>query len=116
LLLLTKKLPQPEFAEEKITDMGAGIYKLEIFVENNGFLPYPIAMGQRNEEPAPLVVVIDGEIEFLQGTKRQTVGSIGGNQVKKLTWIIKAENKPTITAKLESAVFADDVKQIKIGG
>lgn len=116
LLQLTKKMPDISVADSKITDLGAGIYKLELYVENKGYLPYPISMGQRNEHPAPVVVILEGEITFLEGIQRTPLGSIGGNQVKKLTWIIKAEKKPTISAKIESAVFGTSVKQIKIGG
>ena len=116
LLQLSKKMPAISIADNKVTDLGGDIYKLEIFVENKSYLPYPISMGQRNGHPAPVVLVLDGDIEFMDGIKRTPLGSIGGNQVKKLTWIIKADKKPTINAKLESKVFGTEVKQIKIGG
>ncbi len=116
LLQLAKKMPSVSIVDNKVTELGGDIYKLEIFVENKGYLPYPIAMGQRNSHPAPVVLILDGDIEFMDGIKRTPLGNIGGNQVKKLTWIIKADKKPTISAKLESAVFGTDVKQIKIGG
>jgi len=116
LLQLSNKLPAIAIADQKVTDKGAGVYKLEIFVENKGFLPYPTAMGERNKQPAPVVVVLEGEVDFLEGLKRTPLGRIGGNQVKKLSWLIKAEKKPTISVKLESTVFGSEVKQIKIGG
>jgi hypothetical protein len=55
-------------------------------------------------------------MEILQGKKRTPLGSLNGNQIKKLTWIIQAKKKQEISAKIESAVFTDVVKQIKIGG
>ncbi|MCG6187568.1 M14 family metallopeptidase [Maribellus maritimus] len=116
LLQLSEKIPSVLFADEKITDLGGGVYKLEIYIENKGYLSYPIAMGERNSQPAPVVITLDGEVDFLEGISRTPLGSIGGNQVKKLTWLIKTDKKPTITAKIESAVFGTDVKQIKIGG
>jgi hypothetical protein len=116
LLQLSKKIPDIGIKDSKLTALGDGIYKLEIYVENNGFLPYPIAMGQRNSQPAPVVVVLDGDFDTLEGIKRTPLGNIGGNQVKKLTWIIKAGKKSSITAKVESSVFGTGVKQIKIGG
>jgi hypothetical protein len=116
LLQLSKKLPDILIADEKITDLGGGIYRLELYIENKGYLPYPIAMGQRNSQPAPVVVILDGEINFLEGIKRTPLVSIGGNSVKKLTWIIQASNKPEITAKIESTIFGTTEKQIKIGG
>lgn len=73
-------------------------------------------MGERNKQPAPVVVVFDGDVEFLEGIKRTPLGSIGGNQVKKLTWLVKADKKLTLSVKLESTVFGSEVKQIIIGG
>lgn len=116
LLQLSKKLPALNLADQKITDLGAGVYRIELFVENKGYLPYPISMGERNKQPAPLVLVIEGEVDFLEGMKRTPVGTIGGNQVKKLEFLVKTDKKPTISVKLESAVFGSVVKQIKIGG
>jgi hypothetical protein len=115
LLQLTNKLPQIGIASEKITEMGGNVYKVELYIENKGYLPYPIAMGQRNNQPAPVVVVLDDEMLILEGTKRTPLGAIGGHSVKKLTWIIQTDKK-TINAKIESAVFGTVEKQIKIGG
>lgn len=116
LLQLSKNLPAISLADEKMTDLGAGVYRLELYVQNKGFLPYPITMGERNKQPAPVVIVLEGDVEFLEGIKRTPLGSIGGNQVKKLTWLVKADKKPTLSVKLESTVFGSEVKQIKIGG
>ena len=116
LLQLTKQLPEINIVDQKVTDLGAGVYRLELFVENKSYLPYPIAIGQRNSQPAPFVVLIEGNVEVLEGVKRTPLGTIGGNQVKKLSWVLKADKKASLTAKIESAVFTDVVKQINIGG
>jgi hypothetical protein len=116
LLKLTTKMPKIAIGDKNVTRLGENIYKVEIYIENNGYLPYPTAMGQRNSQPAPVVVVLDGEIQLMEGLKRTPLGAIGGNQVKKLTWIIQAEKKPEVTVKIESAVFGNVEKQIKIGG
>jgi hypothetical protein len=115
LLQLTTKLPQIGIASEKITAMGGNVYKVELYIENKGYLPYPIAMGQRNNQPAPVVIILDGEMQILEGIKRTPLGAINGNTVKKLTWIIQTDKK-TFNAKIESAVFGPAEKQIKIGG
>ncbi|MEI7830390.1 MAG: M14 family metallopeptidase [Prolixibacteraceae bacterium] len=116
LLQLSKKLPDIQLMKEVVTDLGAGVYKLELFVENKGILPYPTAMGAKNKQPAPVVVVLEGEnLELLEGYMRTPMGDIGGNQVKKLTWTIKTDKK-LIKAHIESPFFDATVKQIKIGG
>jgi hypothetical protein len=116
LLQLTKEMPEISLVKEELTDLGSGIYKLELFIENKGYLSYPIAMGQRNRQPAPVVLVLEGNFEILEGNTRTPIGSIGGNQVRKLTWLIRTNKKAEISAKLESAVFGEKVKHIKIGG
>ncbi len=116
LLQLSKKLPDLQLMKEVVTDLGAGVYKLELYVENKGILPYPTAMGAKNKQPAPVVVILEGEnLEILEGYKRTPMGDIGGNQVKKLTWTIKTDKK-MIKAHIESPLFDATVKQIKIGG
>ncbi|HWS01575.1 MAG TPA: M14 family metallopeptidase, partial [Prolixibacteraceae bacterium] len=83
LLTLSKKLPELHLMKEVITDLGAGVYRPELYVENKGVLPYPIAMGNRNKQPAPAVIVLEGEnLEILEGYQRTPLGEIGGNQVK----------------------------------
>jgi hypothetical protein len=116
LLQLSKKLPHISLAGEKITPKGAGVYQVDLFIENKGYLPYPIAIGERNKQPAPVIIVLEGDAELLEGLKRTPLGRIGGNQVKKMTWLIKTDQKLVISVKLESAVFGSELKQIKIGG
>jgi len=116
LLQLTTKLPEISFVKEEFTELGGGVYKLEMYIENKGKLAYPIAMGSRNNQPAPVIIVLDGDMEILQGKKRTPLGSLNGNQIKKLTWLIQAKKNQEISAKIESVVFTDVVKQIKIGG
>lgn len=116
LLQLTGKMPHIFVADNKITSHGAGVYKLELYIENRGFLPYPVSMGQRNSQPAPVVVVLEGDFELLEGLKRTPAGAIGGNQVKKMTWMLKAGKKTELTVKVESSIFGDTDERIMIGG
>lgn len=115
LLKLSAELPAFDIVDSKVTEMGGGVYKLEIYVANTGKLPYPTSMGQRNNQPAPVLVVLENDIELLEGRTRTNVGSLGANQVKKLSWLIQTDKKE-VSATIESVVFADVVKQIKIGG
>lgn len=116
LLQLSEKLPEISFSDEKVTDLGAGVYKLELYIENKGYLPYPISMGERNQQPAPVIILLEGNVQMLEGIQRTPLRKIGGNQVKKLTWLLKAGKSTEITAKIQSAMFGTKVKQIKIGG
>ncbi len=117
LLQLTTKLPQIRFLSEEVTPLGAGVYKLDLYVENAGILPWPTAMGARNRQPAPVVILLEGkEVQFLEGFPRTPLGPLGGNQVKKLSWILKTDGKQEVTVTLDSPLFAKSMKTIKIGG
>lgn len=116
LLQLSEKLPEISFSGEKITSLGSGVHRVELYIENKGELPWPISMGERNRQPAPVIIVIEGEVELLEGLKRTPLGTIGNNQVKKLTWLVKAEKNETITAIIESKVFGTVKKEIRVGG
>lgn len=113
---LATKIPDISIAEEKITDLGAGLYRLELFLENKGILPYPTDMGQRNQQPAPIVIILEGnDIELLEGLKRTPVHYIGGNQVRKFTWVIKSARAGELTARLESPIIRNHTRKITIG-
>ncbi|MCY1723353.1 M14 family metallopeptidase [Prolixibacteraceae bacterium Z1-6] len=117
LLQLSNKLPDITIEDYKITQKGSGIYTLELFVANNGELGYPISIGQRNNQPAPVIIVLNGDVELLQGKNRTPLGSVGAHQIRKLTWLIKTTPAPpNVTVKIESVVFKNEVKQINIGG
>lgn len=117
LLQLSTKLPHLRLMKEEVTDLGAGVFKLELFVENYGSLSFPIAIGARNRQPAPAVIILEGEnFELLEGYRRTPAGDIGGNQVKKLSWIIRAGKNSRLKARIESIHSDSEVKQIKIGG
>jgi hypothetical protein len=117
LLQLTNKLPQLEIESQKVTRLGTGVYKIEVIISNNGALPYPIAMGERNNQPAPVIAILNGDFEILDGKTRTPLGSIKANQLKKLSWMVKTSGKAMqASVRLESTVFTDKVQQINIGG
>ena len=114
---LAKKLPKLQILEVKSTDKGSGVYQIDAWIENNGSLPFPTAMGKRNKMPAPAIVTVDGtEIVLLSGRKRTPVNELAVKKPVKMTWIIKSDKKCTLTIKLESKQAGSDSKQINIGG
>ncbi|MBS0011343.1 MAG: hypothetical protein KFF49_08025 [Bacteroidales bacterium] len=113
---LVKKMPELAISEFKVEDRGAGIYALDIWVENNGFLPFCTQMGKRNKIPAPAVITIEGEgLEFLSGRKRTPFHELDGKKAVKHTWLIRTEKNNTLKINLESKTAGHDSKQIKLG-
>ncbi len=113
---LSEKLPRIEIADEKITMLGAGIYRLELFVANYGGSSYPTEMGQRNQQPAPVILTLDGkDVELLEGQQHTPIHQIGENQVRKFTWVVKSEKPSEITARLEGRVIINQTRKISFG-
>ncbi len=114
---LVKRLPALALTDVKVTDNGSGVYRLELWVANEGSLPFPTAMGKRNKVPAPAVITLEGEgIEILSGKKRTPVAVVGGLKSVRYTWLIRSTGKRTITISLESHQAGNDTEQIIIGG
>lgn len=114
---LADNLPELAIYESKVTAKGAGIYQLEIWIENKAYLPYPIAMGKRNEQPVPVILILEGKgIEFLEGYKRTSVNAVPGKSKVKKKWLIKAKKPTDIQITISSPATGKDSKTVKIGG
>ena len=117
VLGLVKRLPRLAIAEVKMTDKGGGVYQLEAWVTNEGFLPFPTAMGKRNKVPAPAIVTLEGDgIEILSGKKRTPVSEMGGMKSARYLWLVRSPKKGTMTIRLESKQAGIDSEKITIGG
>ncbi len=111
---LVKKAPKLNIAEVKTENLGSGIYKIEVWVENVRFIPFPVEMGNRNERPVPAVLLIeDANMEILEGKQRTPILSIKGMSNQKIEYLIKTKSS-SITFKLESKSAGNDQKQIKL--
>jgi hypothetical protein len=114
IFTIADKLPQLKITDYKVKSLGADVYQLEIWIENKGYLPYPTAMGERDQAPAPCVLVLEGEsLEFLSGYKRTPIKSVAGLKAVKQVFIVKLKGK-TIKARLESKSVGNDSKEIKL--
>lgn len=113
---LSEKIPRIEINSEKVTDLGSDIYRLELFVENTASLPYPTDMGQRNQQPTPVVLVLEGkDIQILEGMARTPIQSLGGYQTKKLSWVIRCSKSSDLKAMLQGPAIMNQTRSLKIG-
>ena len=114
---LLKRLPKLEIAEVKTTEKGGGVYQVEAWVTNGGYLSFPIAMGKRNKVPAPAIMTLEGDgIEILSGKKRTPVGEVGGMKSVRYVWLVRSPKKGDMTLRLESKQAGNDSEKINIGG
>lgn len=114
---LVKKLPIIKISDVKVTDMGAGVYKIKVWIENRGFLPYPTEMGKKNARISNIIVTLNGKgIKLLNGKKRSIIKSIGGNGNKSVEWLILSSKPASVLIKSETRIASNDSKSINVGG
>ena len=114
---LASMLPRISLGDIKVETLGSGLYRIEAIIENQGRLPYPIAMGSRNGRILPVIIVLDNPgITILEGKTRTKVSSVPGKGAAKAAWLIKADNPLKITLKALTMNAWTDEKEISVGG
>ncbi len=113
---LAEKLPRLRIVKAKGEPMGSGVFRLKLWVENSGYLPFPTAMGSRNSHPAPAVITLgNNDLAMVDGLKRTVVKEIGGGQAKLLTWIVRGQNGQKIKIALTHPSGWNDTTTIVLG-
>jgi hypothetical protein len=116
LLELAKKLPRLKIGPTRVEAKGAGVYALTAWVENTGSLPFPTAMGKKNQHVAPAVLTLDGKgLTFLSGRKRTPINDVDAGRSVKLEWLIQAPERGALDLVLESTNAWSDRGTIALG-
>ncbi len=114
---LAKMLPRVAIGNVRIEQRGGDIWKIDAWVVNNGFLPYPTHQGERCKRPSPVAIEIDGDsVEMLEGRGRVVVGLLeGSGGFKKVTWVIRAAGGTRVRLAARSFSAGGDVKDVVLG-
>ena len=114
---LCKGIPELVLEDKKITAIGDGIYRVEVWISNKGKFHFPLAMGSRNKAPAPAVVTLSAKgLSFLQGRERTPLGSIESQQKQKLSWLIRKAKSDEVKLTIQAANARGSETIIKLGG
>ncbi|MGE5341820.1 MAG: M14 family metallopeptidase [Candidatus Omnitrophota bacterium] len=113
---LTQKLPRIKMIKAETQALGSGVYRIDVWVQNTGYLPYPTAMGKRNQRIDPVVVTLDGkQIKILNGLKRTLIKEIPGLGTAKASWVIYTDHPQSLQLTAQSPNAGSDTTTIKIG-
>ena len=113
---ITGKMARIKITKTEIKSMGSGLYRVKAWVENTGFLPYPTAMGQRNNRNLPVIVTLSGKnITILEGKKRSLIKAINGHQSQLISWLIHTEKPDKLDIEAATATAWKDKKIIDLG-
>jgi hypothetical protein len=114
---LVKKLPRIKLTKILVEPLGAGIYRVKAWVENAGYLPYPTAMGRRNQRITPVVVSLrPGNYNIIEGKKRSLVKELNGFSTHMVQWLIHAELPVNLTLEVFTSNAWGDMKTVSLGG
>lgn len=112
---ISDKLPKLSLLKTEVKAVSDEIFKLSIWVQNENYLPFPTAMGVRNSQPAPAILLIEGKnIQLLDGKSRTPINLIDGLRSVKLTYLIQAKKGTTITLNLESKFAGYDTQSLSL--
>lgn len=114
---LAKNMARVKIAEVKVKLLGTNVYEVKVWVENTGTLPYPTAMGKRNQRILPVVLTLEGPgLQIVEGKKRSLVPSVQGKGAQPVTWIIRVDKPVKIEVKAETQIAWRDARAIDLGG
>jgi hypothetical protein len=117
VLTLSAKIARIGIKETKVASLGSGLYRLSVWVENRGYLPYPTAMGRRNRRITPVVVTIaGGNVKIMEGKKRSLVPELRGFSAHKVEWLLYAGKPAVLTLKVETVNAWGDTQKVSLGG
>jgi len=114
---ISGKLAKIEINSIKVEALGGGLYRLKVWVENTGYIPYPTAMGQRNNRILPVIVTLEGEgFEIIEGKKRTLIQNIPGLKAQEVNWIILCQRPVNIKVNTQTNIAWNDSQTITVGG
>jgi len=114
---ITSKMARIKINKTEVKPLGSGLYRVKVWVENTGFLPYPTAMGKRNDRILPVLLSLEGKgFSVIEGKKRSSIKGIDGYQVQTAEWIIRADNPVKLMIKAGTNIAWGDQKSVRLGG
>ena len=115
IVKVAEKLPRLRILKTEVQPRSGGVYILSMWVENAGGLPFPTAMGQKNQHVGPGVVTLDAVgLTFLSGRARTAVNAVDAGRNVKIQWMVQAPEGTAINAAVQSANAWGDTATIRL--
>jgi len=112
---LLTKLPRIKIEKTNVQVLGSGLYRVKAWVGNSGLIPYPTAMGRRNNRIGPVTAVLSGSgLKIVEGKKRSLIKSIGGHSVQMVEWLVQVDQPVTLQLKVHSTTAWSDSASVDL--
>ncbi len=117
ILHLAKKIARIKIVKSEVKSLGNGLFRLKIWIENRGYLPYPTEMGKRNNRVPPIVVTIEGEnMKIIEGKKRSLIKGIAGTSNQVVNWILYSKKPGKVKINAFTPLAWADSTFLNLGG
>ena len=114
---VAKGMARIKIQDAKVKALGGGVYEVKVWIENTGGLPYPTAMGRRNQRILPVIVSLGGAgVDILEGKKRSLVPAVGAHSAQTVEWIVRAAKPVKLELKAETKTAWGDARTLDLGG
>ncbi len=114
---VSKKMARIGIAAAQVRKLGSDVYEIKAWIENKGGLPYPTAMGQRDQRLLPVIVTLGGgDFDLVQGKARSLVQAVPAQGSKLVTWIIRTSKPFKLEIKAETQTAWGDARTVDLGG
>lgn len=114
---VAEKMAHIRLAKTKVEALGAGLYRIKAWVENSSFLPYPTAMGKRNNRILPVIVTLEGkDFKVIEGKKKSLIKTIEGHKTGQVSWLVLAEKPVKLKITTTTSIAWQDAATIELGG
>ncbi len=116
-LEVAKRMARVRIAEAKVKRLGSNVYEIKAWIENASDLPYPTAMGRRNERVLPVVVTLGGQgFDLVEGKARSLVPAVAARGSQAVTWIVRAAKPVKLEVRAETKIAWGDSRTVDLGG
>lgn len=108
-------LPHLKIEDFKIEETADDVWKVKVWIKNEGFLPYPTYQGYRCKRPIPAVIEIRilAAMQLLEGEKRVPLKILEGTDgTEEINWLIESKAGGKLTVDLISPSAGTDSKTI----
>lgn len=115
---LAKMVPKLAIKETKVENKSPGVWRVDTWVANEGFLPYPTHQGARCQRPTPAIVTIAGDgMKLLEGEERSSARLLDGSGgTSKFTWLVQAPAGQEVTVKVDSKSAGSATRTLTLTG
>lgn len=101
---LMMKLPAVSIKESKVERLGPDLYRLTVYLQNEGWLPTSFAQGRRALTAYPIraSLKLEGRQKLFAGRPVETVPFLNGGETRKLEWTVQARKGSSLTLRVWS--------------